>query len=68
MFFLFSSFFNFLYQLGIVFNGGARRDLPNGDKVAGEGFVLSNEFSMFKLVDRPTFTHANMNQIGRAHV
>ena len=36
--------------------------LPNGDKVAGEGFVLSNEFGMFKLVDRTTFTHANMNE------
>ena len=61
-----------LYQLVIeikkevmesfIIYGTPKCYLPNGYKVAGEGFVLSNEFGMFKLVDRPTFAYANMNQ------
>ena len=31
------------------------------DRIVAEGFVLSNEFGMFKLVNREVFSHANFN-------
>jgi len=33
----------------------------NGDRVDAEGYVLSNEFGMFKLVNREVFSRANFN-------
>ena len=32
------------------------------DRITAEGFVLSNEFGMFKLINREVFSHANFNQ------
>jgi len=39
----------------------------NGNRVVGEGFVMSNEFGMFKLVNREVFAYANFNS-GRFQV
>jgi hypothetical protein len=39
----------------------------NGNRIDGEGYVLSNEFGMFKLVNREVFAYANFNQ-GRFQV
>ena len=36
--------------------------LPDGRRVLGEGFVMSTEYGMIKLVDRTVFSHANMTQ------
>ena len=36
--------------------------LPDGRQVIGEGFVMSTEYGMIKLVDRTVFSHANMTQ------
>jgi len=33
----------------------------NGDRIDAEGYVLSNEFGMFKLVNREVFSRANFN-------
>jgi len=33
----------------------------NGDRIDAEGYVLSNEFGMFKLVNREIFSRANFN-------
>ena len=33
----------------------------NGDRIVGEGFVMTNEFGMFKLVNREVFSNANFN-------
>jgi len=33
----------------------------NGDRIDAEGYVLSNEFGMFKLVNREVFSNANFN-------
>ena len=35
----------------------------DGEKTAHEGFVISNEFGMIKLVDRPTFAARNFNRV-----
>lgn len=32
------------------------------DRITAEGFVLSNDYGMFKLVNREIFSHANFNQ------
>jgi len=32
------------------------------DRIVAEGFVLSNDYGMFKLVNREVFSHANFNQ------
>ena len=32
------------------------------DRITAEGFVLSNDYGMFKLVNREVFSHANFNQ------
>ena len=32
------------------------------DRIDAEGYVMSNEFGMFKLVNREVFSHANFNQ------
>ena len=37
------------------------------DRIDAEGYVLSNEFGMFKLVNREVFSHANFNS-GRFNV
>lgn len=34
----------------------------NGERIAGEGYVLTNQFGMFKLVNREVFSYANFNQ------
>ncbi len=34
----------------------------NGNRIDAEGYVLSNRFGMFKLVNREVFSHANFNQ------
>ena len=43
-----------------------RNDGPNaylnGDRVDAEGYVMTNEFGMFKLVNREVFSKANFNQ------
>ena len=39
----------------------------NGNRIDAEGYVLSNEFGMFKLVNREVFSHANFNS-GRFNV
>ena len=39
----------------------------NGNRIDAEGYVLSNEFGMFKLVNREVFAYANFNQ-GRFQV
>ena len=31
----------------------------NGNRIAAEGYVMTNEFGMFKLVNREVFSHAN---------
>tara|TARA_B100001094_G_C18101181_1_gene755860 strand:- start:377 stop:1270 length:894 start_codon:yes stop_codon:yes gene_type:complete len=36
--------------------------LPCGLRCKGEGFVISNDYGMMKLVDRTVFSHANMTQ------
>ena len=36
--------------------------LPSGLRCKGEGFVISNDYGMMKLVDRTVFSHANMTQ------
>jgi len=41
-------------------NNGAAAYL-NGERVDAEGYVLSNEFGMFKLVNREVFSRANFN-------
>ncbi len=33
----------------------------NGERIVGEGFVMTNEFGMFKLVNREVFSYANFN-------
>ena len=33
----------------------------NGNRIDAEGYVLTNEFGMFKLVNRECFSHANFN-------
>lgn len=33
----------------------------NGDRIDAEGYVLVNEFGMFKLINREVFSHANFN-------
>jgi len=33
----------------------------NGNRVDAEGYVLTNEFGMFKLVNREVFSNANFN-------
>ena len=33
----------------------------NGDRIVGEGFVMSNEFGTYKLISRSVFSHANFN-------
>jgi len=33
----------------------------NGNRIDAEGYVLSNRFGMFKLVNREVFSHANFN-------
>ena len=33
----------------------------NGERIVGEGFVMTNEFGMFKLINREVFSHANFN-------
>ena len=33
----------------------------NGNRIDAEGYVLTNEFGMFKLVNREVFAHANFN-------
>ena len=33
----------------------------NGNRIDAEGYVLSNEFGMFKLVNREVFAYANFN-------
>lgn len=33
----------------------------NGERVVGEGYVMTNEFGMFKLVNRECFSYANFN-------
>ena len=35
----------------------------NGERIDAEGYVLVNEFGMFKLVNREGFSYANFNQI-----
>ena len=39
----------------------------NGDRIVGEGFVMSNEFGTYKLISRSVFSHANFNS-GRFQV
>jgi hypothetical protein len=39
----------------------------NGERIVGEGFVMSNEFGTYKLVNREVFSHANFNS-GRFQV
>ena len=34
----------------------------NGNRIDAEGYVLSNQFGMFKLINREVFSHANFNQ------
>lgn len=34
----------------------------NGNRIDSEGYVMSNEFGTFKLVNREVFSHANFNQ------
>jgi hypothetical protein len=34
----------------------------NGNRIDSEGYVMSNEFGMFKLVNREVFSYANFNQ------
>ena len=33
----------------------------NGERIVGEGYVMTNEFGMFKLVNRECFSYANFN-------
>jgi hypothetical protein len=33
----------------------------NGNRIDAEGYVMTNEFGMFKLVNREVFSHANFN-------
>ena len=33
----------------------------NGDRIDAEGYVMTNEFGMYKLVNREVFSHANFN-------
>ena len=35
----------------------------DGEKTAHEGYVISNEFGMIKLIDRPTFAARNFNRV-----
>jgi hypothetical protein len=37
------------------------------DRIDAEGYVMTNEFGMFKLINREVFSHANFNQ-GRFQV
>lgn len=39
----------------------------NGHRIDSEGYVMTNEFGMFKLVNREVFSHANFNS-GRFNV
>jgi hypothetical protein len=39
----------------------------NGDRIDAEGYVLTNEFGMFKLINREVFAYANFNS-GRFQV
>jgi hypothetical protein len=39
----------------------------NGECIVGEGFVMVNEFGMYKLINREVFSHANFNS-GRFQV
>lgn len=39
----------------------------NGERIVGEGFVMTNEFGMYKLINREVFSHANFN-FGRFQV
>jgi hypothetical protein len=39
----------------------------NGDRIVGEGFVMTNEFGMYKLINREVFSRANFNS-GRFQV
>lgn len=39
----------------------------NGERIVGEGFVMVNEFGMYKLINREVFSHANFNS-GRFQV
>lgn len=39
----------------------------NSNRIDAEGYVMANEFGMFKLVNREVFSHANFNQ-GRFQV
>jgi hypothetical protein len=39
----------------------------NGERIMGEGFVMTNEFGMMKLINREVFSHANFNS-GRFQV
>jgi len=39
----------------------------NGERIVGEGFVMTNEFGMFKLINREVFSRANFNS-GRFQV
>jgi hypothetical protein len=33
----------------------------NGNRIDAEGYVMTNEFGMFKLVNREVFSYANFN-------
>jgi hypothetical protein len=35
----------------------------NGERIMGEGYVMTNEFGMFKLVNREVFSRANFNMV-----
>jgi hypothetical protein len=39
----------------------------NGERIVGEGFVMTNEFGTYKLVNREVFSYANFNH-GRFQV
>jgi hypothetical protein len=39
----------------------------NGNRIDSEGYVMTNEFGMFKLVNREVFSYANFNH-GRFQV
>jgi hypothetical protein len=43
-----------------------RNDGPDAyigyDRIDAEGYVMTNEFGMYKIVNREVFSHANFNQ------
>ena len=47
-------------MLFITSNNGPEAYI-NGEESDGEGYVRTNQFGMFKLVNREVFSHANFN-------